>query len=954
MYIDKETILNLLDSVGPHQLCSLLNEVIHELFSTSHFISIQRLDSSVKSLIKDFLNQTDNDSSVSLNRRKKKLNLQRKSNNKSTQNKTSDFFIFSTDHESGSSKNSVKSFVVKLDHVKNVELRDLLLLERQTIGVPKFVVICLVGENETWENGILISFCLTKFLTNDRKLLEMFTVKLHTLTVTTTSMTLRKGLAQPIMKCQFDTKNDTSNPIQEQTCFDLVKLSHDLLQQMTQRTDYSHGVLMFSTDDSDKLLCIASSNDLFVGEQTVQIQKSIFETHLTSCENSAIYEIEEMTLTNILQNLFNEKRWNLYKSSSKKSCFLMNLGCLPYNYHVQDTNSHLMINTSNNLNINFYLVAYLWSICTNESSNSVNDCLMNSRNEYSQVNNLLTLYRQELSEACRLRYLFDWNILNQNLRKEMTYFSQIDGESNLYENVADSLKKFINYDSISIYHFDKNEQEWIEELKQYPLEKQVLHKRRWSKPSWIFKSLLKQMEVNNHEEIFKSDSVDIITNFINQLDSNVYLIDFSSYGTNLSTIIELSKHDKNDRFSRHDRYLLSHCITGFLSVLLHQVNLKCDLLVMRNRNEVNTEMVAYHMKVSQDEVTELANSKARCLTELHPDFNKITFLTRSVQEKDSTEAIMIMFENLGFITQWNIHRTTLACFILTVKKNYRTPTYHNWMHAFTVGHMAYLVLTVESQLTNQYLNELERLALFVGALCHDIDHRGFNNSYQMLTKSPLAALYGHRGSVLEHHHVDQTMRILSLEGCDIFSQMKKEQYERMRGLLKQIILATDLCEHIVLMPTIIQMTNQAYNPCNEKHHELFLSLLVTACDLNDQCKNWYNTREAAKLIYHEFFIQGDFEKSQQLTPLPSLDRNKAFIPELQINFLESIVLPCFKALSSILPNFQSIINTIEYNQQIWRMLSKMVEKNELNDYTNELLFHGQYDKFIEDYINFTK
>ncbi|CAH8557241.1 unnamed protein product [Heterobilharzia americana] len=360
-----QTILNLLDSVGPHQLCSLLNEVIHELFSTSHFISIQRLDSSVKSLIKDFLNQTDM--------------IHLKSNNKSTQNKTSDFFIFSTDHESGSSKNSVKSFVVKLDHVKNVELRDLLLLERQTIGVPKFVVICLVGENETWENGILISFCLTKFLTSDRKLLEMFTVKLHTLTVTTTSMTLRKGLAQPIMKCQFDTKNDTSNPIQEQTCFDLVKLSHDLLQQMTQRTDYSHGVLMFSTDDSDKLLCIASSNDLFVGEQTVQIQKSIFETHLTSCENSAIYEIEE------------------------------------------DTNSHLMINTSNNLNINFYLVAYLWSICTNESSNSVNDCLMNSRNEYSQVNNLLTLYRQELSEACRLRYLFDWNILNQKLI--MLYFS---------------------------------------------------------------------------------------------------------------------------------------------------------------------------------------------------------------------------------------------------------------------------------------------------------------------------------------------------------------------------------------------------------------------------------------------------------------------------------------------------------------------------------------------------
>ncbi|TNN12731.1 cGMP-dependent 3',5'-cyclic phosphodiesterase [Schistosoma japonicum] len=76
------------------------------------------------------------------------------------------------------------------------------------------------------------------------------------------------------------------------------------------------------------------------------------------------------------------------------------------------------------------------------------------------------------------------------------------------------------------------------------------------------------------------------------------------------------------------------------------------------------------------------------------------------------------------------------------------------------------------------------------------------------------------------------------------------------------------------MPEIIQMTNEVYNPCNLRHHELLLSILVTVCDLNDQYKNWYNTHDTAKLIYHEFFNQGDLEKVYGITPLSSLDRHK--------------------------------------------------------------------------------
>ena len=47
-------------------------------------------------------------------------------------------------------------------------------------------------------------------------------------------------------------------------------------------------------------------------------------------------------------------------------------------------------------------------------------------------------------------------------------------------------------------------------------------------------------------------------------------------------------------------------------------------------------------------------------------------------------------------------------------------------------------------------------------------------------------------------------------------------------------------------------------------------------------------------MYTEFFLQGDEEKQLGLSPQEMMDREKAFIPDLQIQFLENITLPVYK------------------------------------------------------------
>lgn len=68
-----------------------------------------------------------------------------------------------------------------------------------------------------------------------------------------------------------------------------------------------------------------------------------------------------------------------------------------------------------------------------------------------------------------------------------------------------------------------------------------------------------------------------------------------------------------------------------------------------------------------------------------------------------------------------------------VKHGYREMPYHNWRHALDVTHFCFLLYNHCDRLTN--LSDLERLALFISCLCHDIDHRGTNNAFQVSSVS---------------------------------------------------------------------------------------------------------------------------------------------------------------------------------------------------------------------------
>uniref|UniRef100_A0A8C6NL25 Phosphodiesterase n=1 Tax=Nothobranchius furzeri TaxID=105023 RepID=A0A8C6NL25_NOTFU len=323
------------------------------------------------------------------------------------------------------------------------------------------------------------------------------------------------------------------------------------------------------------------------------------------------------------------------------------------------------------------------------------------------------------------------------------------------------------------------------------------------------------------------------------------------------------------------------------------------------RSHLANEMMMYHMKVSEEEVSKLLVTGIEPVKEIHPCYAEFTYTPRSLPDDTTPLCVLSMFEDMGFINTYKIDLQTLARFCLMVKKGYRDPPYHNWMHAFSVSHFCYL-LYKNLGLSN-YLEDIEILALFVSCMCHDLDHRGTNNSFQVAS--------------VRRHHFAQAIAILNTQGCNIFEKFSRKDYQRMLDLMRDIILATDLAHHLRIFKDLQKMADNGYNTKSRTHHSLLLCLLMTSCDLSDQTKDWKTTRKIAELIYKEFFSQGDLEKAMGNRPSEMMDREKAYIPELQISFMEHIAMPIYKLLSELFPGATELYETVAANREQWTKVS---------------------------------
>ena len=94
--------------------------------------------------------------------------------------------------------------------------------------------------------------------------------------------------------------------------------------------------------------------------------------------------------------------------------------------------------------------------------------------------------------------------------------------------------------------------------------------------------------------------------------------------------------------------------------------------------------------------------------------------------------------------------------------------------------------------------KITMLSSVLAALAHDAGHPGVNNNYLIDTSDPLALTYNDV-SPLEHMHCATLFRILQKDECNFVPSELKEKSRAMRGVIVNMVLATDMMNHSSLV-----------------------------------------------------------------------------------------------------------------------------------------------------------
>ena len=285
--------------------------------------------------------------------------------------------------------------------------------------------------------------------------------------------------------------------------------------------------------------------------------------------------------------------------------------------------------------------------------------------------------------------------------------------------------------------------------------------------------------------------------------------------------------------------------------------------------------------------------------------------------------IVTMLKDYDLISSYKIDPLVLMTFLTKVKDKYsywKNP-FHNFMHGFNVMHGTYMLLS--STPAGMYFSSHQILALLIASLCHDIDHRGRTNIFEVNKRSLIANTY-HDKSVLEKHHAAVTFYIINEENSNIFSKLNNETYMAVRKLMISSILSTDMAKHL----GIIEESKTRFMEMESKKMGLLendiekLAGLLTHCsDLFHPCKS-YAVYEIWSILVCKEFTDQYYEEIDGNLPVTSffkdLDKPQVYYSN-EIGFLGYIVKPLWLCLKTFLsPHINHLIENIENNIEVMK------------------------------------
>ncbi|KAE8592159.1 hypothetical protein XENTR_v10018663 [Xenopus tropicalis] len=244
---------------------------------------------------------------------------------------------------------------------------------------------------------------------------------------------------------------------------------------------------------------------------------------------------------------------------------------------------------------------------------------------------------------------------------------------------------------------------------------------------------------------------------------------------------------------------------------------------------------------------------------------KPTFDVWHWEYNEMLSCLEFMYHDLGLVREFNMNPITLKRWLLCIQENYRTNPFHNFRHCFCVTQMMYGMIHLCNLQEKMSLIELG--VLMTSAVCHDLDHPGYNNTYQINAHTELAIRYNDM-SPLENHHCAVAFQILAQPENNIFANITPELFKQIRQL---------------------QM------------------VLIKCCDISNEVRPTKVAEPWVDCLLEEYFMQSDREKSEGLPVTPFMDRDKVTKPKAQIGFIKFVLIPMFESVMKLFPHIEEVM-----------------------------------------------
>jgi len=319
-------------------------------------------------------------------------------------------------------------------------------------------------------------------------------------------------------------------------------------------------------------------------------------------------------------------------------------------------------------------------------------------------------------------------------------------------------------------------------------------------------------------------------------------------------------------------------------------------------------------------------------------------LFNDIGEQHRSEILLrlsvFMFVNCGVVEALPIPLDKLTRFLHHVSTLYRDNPYHNFLHAWTTLHYTYLLIKHTSSNRRIEYSHTVIFSMLLASICHDVDHPGNNNNFEVLTNSKLALLHNDN-SVLENHHAFVTFSLLSRAEFSLLGSVSKQTVKDIRTLIISIILNTDMALHndltdafgkasedLLLSNDTVYSNEGTLSVRTTAAFSLIARVLVHCSDISGQALPLVSAYPWAIRLRDEFLNQSDTEARLGLPITPFMSNlDDLTFAKSQLGFIRGVLRPLWVRMSITFPSTKPSLQHISANEAFWNDYVEACERS---------------------------